>query len=107
MNEHLTAVATAIDEMDLDSIEERIQVCLDNGIGPEEVIEKGISRGLDIVGQKFEEGEYFLGDLVVAGEVVKTGMKRVSAVMDPTKAVLKGKVIIATVEKGKRSQVSI
>ncbi len=98
MNDHLAAVVTAIDEMDLDGIEELIQACLDSGISPEEVIEKGISQGLDIVGQKFEEGEYFLGDLVMAGEVVKTGMSRVSAVMDPAKAEQKGKIIIATVE---------
>jgi methylmalonyl-CoA mutase cobalamin-binding domain/chain len=98
MNELLAAVVTAIDEMDLDGIEERVQACLDSGISPEKVIEQGISRGLDIVGQKFEEGEYFLGDLVMAGEVVKTGMTRVSAVMDPATANQKGKVVIATVE---------
>jgi len=98
MNELLAAVVTAIDEMDLDGIEERVQACLDSGISPEEIIEQGISRGLDIVGQKFEEGEYFLGELVMAGEVVKTGMTRVSAVMDPAKAKQKGKVVIATVE---------
>ncbi len=98
MNDHLAAVVTAIDEMDLDGIEERIQICLDGGIEPEVIIEQGISQGLDIVGKKFEEGEYFLGDLVMAGEVVKTGMKRVSAVMDPAKSLQKGKVVLATVE---------
>ena len=43
MNEFLTAVAAAIDDMDLDGIEERIQACLRNGIEPEEIIERGIS----------------------------------------------------------------
>ncbi len=98
MSDYLIAVATAIDEMDLDGIEDLVQACLDKGIEPDEVIEKGISPGLDVVGQKFEEGEYFLGDLVMAGEVVKTGMKRVEAVMDPSKSGQKGKVVIATVE---------
>ena len=98
MNEFLTAVAAAIDDMDLDGIEERIQACLRNGIKPEEIIERGISPGLDIVGQKFEEGEYFLGDLVLAGEVVKTGMQRLEAVMDPARSGRKGKITLATVE---------
>ena len=98
MNDNLTAVVTAVDKMDLDGIEDLIQVCLDSGISPEDIIENGISLGLDIVGQKFEEGEYFLGDLVLAGEVVKTGLKRVSAVMDPAKSVSKGKIILATVK---------
>ena len=98
MNEFLAAVAAAIDDMDLDGIEERIQACLRNRIEPEEIIQRGISPGLDIVGQKFEEGEYFLGDLVMAGEVVKTGMKRLEAVMDPARSGRKGKIILATVE---------
>ena len=98
MDECLTAVAVAIDDMDLDGIEERIQACLRNGIEPEEIIERGISPGLDIVGQKFEEGEYFLGDLVMAGEVVKAGMKRVEEVMDSARSGRKGKIILATVE---------
>jgi 5-methyltetrahydrofolate--homocysteine methyltransferase len=98
MGEFLTAVAAAIDDMDLDGIEERVLACLRNGIEPEEIIERGISPGLDIVGQKFEDGEYFLGDLVMAGEVVKTGMKRLEAVMDPARSSRKGKIILATVE---------
>ena len=98
MDECLTAVAIAIDDMDLDGIEERIQACLRNGIEPEEIIERGISPGLDIVGQKFEEGEYFLGDLVMAGEVVKAGMKRVEEVMGSARSGRKGKIILATVE---------
>ncbi len=102
MNEFLKAVAAAIDDMDLDGIEERVEACLRSGIEPEEIIERGISPGLDIVGQKFEEGEYFLGDLVMAGEVVKAGMKRVEAVMDPAKSGQKGKIILATVEGGYR-----
>jgi len=98
MNDHLSAVAAAIDGMDLDGIEELIQACLNDGIDPEEIIEKGISQGLDIVGHKFEEGVYFLGDLVLAGEVVKTGMQRVSAVMNPSRSTRRDKVILATVE---------
>ena len=98
MNEFLKAVAAAIDDMDLDGIEERVEACLRSGIEPEEIIERGISPGLDIVGQKFEAGEYFLGDLVMAGEVVKAGMKRVEEVMDSARSGRKGKIILATVE---------
>ena len=98
MDELLTAVAAAIDDMDLDGIEERVRACLRYGIEPEEIIERGISPGLDVVGRKFEEGEYFLGDLVMAGEVVKEGMKSEEAVIDPATSSRKGKIILATVE---------
>ncbi len=98
MSNSLEAVIAAVDEMDLDSIEGCVQKCLAENIPPMEIIEQGISKGLDIVGQKFEEGEYFLADLVMAGEVVKTGMKLLESRMDPSETGKKGKIIVATVE---------
>ncbi len=98
MSNSLEAVIAAVDEMDIDGIEGHVQKCLAENIPPMEVIEQGISKGLDIVGQKFEEGEYFLADLVMAGEVVKTGMKLLESQMDPSETGKKGKIIVATVQ---------
>ena len=44
MNEFLTAVAAAIDGMDPDGIEERIQACLRNGIEPKRSSKEGSAR---------------------------------------------------------------
>jgi 5-methyltetrahydrofolate--homocysteine methyltransferase len=40
------------------------------GIGPLELISKGLTPGLDLVGQKFEEGEYYLPDMMLAAEAM-------------------------------------
>lgn len=97
MNESILAVRKAIDELDLDAIGRLVSACMNEGIAPEEVIQEGISKGLEIVGRKFEEGEYFLADLIMAGEVVKEAMPILKARMKPGDAGGKGKVILATV----------
>ena len=73
---------------------------LDAGIDPIKVIEDGLTKGLRIVGQKFENGELFLMHLVAAAEASKKAMNEI---IEPrivgSKAERKslGKVVIGTV----------
>jgi len=97
MKESLQQVIRTIDELDIDASCPVVQQCLDEGISPEEIIESGISKGLSIVGEKFESGEYFLADLVMAGEVVREAMSVLKGKMNPEKTSSSGKVILATV----------
>ncbi len=96
MNESIMAVAEAIDALDIDGICALVAKCLEEGLEPEAVIQDGISKGLETVGRKFEEGEYFLADLIMAGEVVKEAMPLLKERMNPGSQG-KGKVILATV----------
>lgn len=98
MKESILAVQNAIDTLDIDGIGAIVGRCLKEGLPPEEIIQKGISRGLDIVGRKFEEGEYFLADLIMAGEVVREAMPLLKEKMNPADAGGKGTVILATVQ---------
>jgi methylmalonyl-CoA mutase cobalamin-binding domain/chain len=96
MNESILAVRKAIDELDLDGICALVETCLEQGLEPEVIIQEGISKGLETVGRKFEEGEYFLADLIMAGEVVKEAMPLLKDRLNPG-GPGKGKVILATV----------
>ncbi len=97
---HLQALREAILNMDLEDIGSVAQAAMDAGVDPKEAITEGMVPGMVEVGQKFEEGEYFLSELVVAGEVMKDGM----AVIEPYLTAgggddeAKAKAIVATVE---------
>lgn len=97
MKESILAVQKAVDELDLDGVTGLVRACLEEGVPPEEVFQDGISAGLEIVGRKFEEGEYFLADLIMAGEVVKEAMPILMEGMRRTGNPGRGKVILATV----------
>jgi len=98
MKESIYAIQQAVDELDIDGIQDKVKACIEEGISPLEIIEEGISKGLEIVGQKFEEGEYFLADLILAGEVVNEAMPLLEDKMDPSMTGKKGKIILATVQ---------
>ncbi len=81
-------------------VAELVQEALDSGIDTNTILLKGLSAGMEQVGQKYETGEYFIPDMLTAAEAVEAGMK----VMEPHLAGEgasegKGKVIMATVEK--------
>jgi methanogenic corrinoid protein MtbC1 len=97
MKDAIADIVKAIDELDIDAIVPLVDKALLEGLLPEEIIQEGISKGLEIVGKKFESGEYFLADLVMAGEVVREAMPVLKARMNPDEASLRGKVILATV----------
>jgi 5-methyltetrahydrofolate--homocysteine methyltransferase len=50
------------------------QEALKQGIPAYEIVMKGMNEGMEVVGKKYESGEYFLPDLVLAGEIMNEGM---------------------------------
>ena len=81
-------------------VAELVQEALDNGIDTNDILLNGLSKGMEMVGEKYETGEYFIPDMLTAAEAVEEGMK----VMEPhlvkgEGGSGKGKVIMATVEK--------
>lgn len=97
---HLRALHDAILTMDLEGITAVARAAMDAGVNPSAAITDGMVPGMVEVGQKFEEGEYFLSELVVAGEVMKDGMKVIEPYLTAgaAGAEAKAKAIMATVE---------
>jgi 5-methyltetrahydrofolate--homocysteine methyltransferase len=83
-----------------DEAKEYVKEALEKGTDPTKLLEEA-KEGMNIVGQRFSNGEYFIPDLLYSGEI----MKELVALLEPklkevrgTEAKKLGKVIIATVE---------
>ncbi len=50
------------------------QEALDNDVDSKEIIKNGMSPGVQEAGNKFNEGEFFLPELMLAGEAMKAGL---------------------------------
>ncbi|ABW68761.1 cobalamin B12-binding domain-containing protein [Desulfosudis oleivorans] len=98
MKECIAVVQDAVIHMKDDVIIDAVKKCLAEGLSPIQIIEEGLSGGLDVVGQKFEAGEYYLAELIMAGDVVTEATGMLKDKMDPGDMGKKGKVILATVK---------
>ncbi len=98
----LDQIRQAVVEGDDISIVEYVQEALQGGESPLRILNEGLMPGADIVGKRFEEGIYFLPDLMLAGRALKAAMEilkpllAAAATADPT--LKKAKIVIATVQ---------
>jgi corrinoid protein of di/trimethylamine methyltransferase len=93
-------MAQAVIDGDDEEAEALARRALDQGVPPLEAIKRGYTAGMDVVGDLFSSGEYFLPDLILGGEAMKAAL----AVLEPAlkeagqeRDVL-GKVVLGTVE---------
>jgi trimethylamine corrinoid protein len=96
----LDDLVNSVQTFDPDKVMEATNNALKAGIDPLKIIEDGLTKGLRIVGKKFEDGELFLMHLVAAAEASK---KALNELIEPRLAQSKeerkslGKVVIGTV----------
>jgi len=85
-------------ELEVDDIEEAVKNALDDGKDPFEVL-NALTKGMDEVGRRYEEKEYYLTELVLAGETMKEAFKVLQpALAAADRSESKVKIIIATVK---------
>jgi len=80
---------------DVEKTKALTQDILNKGVSPHDVIEKGLMEGMNLVGDKFENREYFLPDLLVAAEAVKRATEIIKPHLKGEKG--RGTVVIGTV----------
>jgi methanogenic corrinoid protein MtbC1 len=98
-SKYLTALKESIVNMDFDAVTRVAREAMAAGIEPQLAIAEGMVPGMSIVGDKFASGEYFLSELVVAGEVMREGLKVINPYLKGSSSSgSAGKVILATVE---------
>ena len=95
---YLASLKESIVNLDFNAVVEVAKETMDAGVDPQMAIADGMVPGMTIVGEKYESGEYFLSELVVAGEVMKEGLKVINPYVKGDSAKKLGKVVIATVE---------
>ena len=98
MTEILDKIRDAIIELDVDNIPQLCEEALKAGYSAYTVVIEGMAKGMETVGQKYEDGEYFLAELIMAGEVMKEGMEVLEPYFKKGELASAGKCVIGTVE---------
>lgn len=95
---HLQKVAKAVADLNLEHIKDIVKEALDAGVPAYEIVARGLGKGMEIVGQKYEAHEYFLPELVVAGEVMYAGLEDLKPLLKGKAAESKGIIVAGTVK---------
>jgi 5-methyltetrahydrofolate--homocysteine methyltransferase len=97
-NKQVEKIKQAIVDLDLDNIAGLVKEAFASGASKQDIIEGGMREGMSEVGRRFEEGEYYLAELVLAAETMKDGLAAIEAEAPGEAGPTKGTVVIATIK---------
>lgn len=91
-------LSMALVELERDRVAEEVKSRAETGESPIQILEE-CRRGMTIVGDRFQKGEYFLAELMLSAEIFKGAM----AILEPYLASASeseplGKVVLATLQ---------
>lgn len=71
----LSEIGKSLVERDITKTEKLTKAAINANIPAEEILNKDIIAGMQVIGEQFGSGEIFLPELLMAGEAAKTAMK--------------------------------
>lgn len=92
----LKELTQAIVELKIEKIGDLVSKALRSGIEPLRIT-RYVNKGMSIVGQRFQNGEYFLSDLIMAGETMKEALEVLRPHLKVEKAEGRDKIILGTI----------
>lgn len=92
------AIIDAMADLEEDELYDYMNEIMDNGgEGVQDALE-ACQEGMKIVGDRFEEGEYFVGDLIYAGEILTEATNIIKPALTGDGQEKYGKMILCTVK---------
>jgi len=98
MNEFLKTIHQAIIEGDVTGTPDHVQAALDAGLGAEQILKEGLIPAMAEVGRLYEEGEYFVPEMLIAAHSMKSGLLLIKPLLVGAAASSSGTVVIGTVK---------
>ncbi len=82
---------------DIEAAKRAAKEAMEHGLAPNEIIEKGLGKGMAEISQKFDEATIFLPQVLAASNAMETAMKVLAPMMNGMDLPNKGTVVIGTV----------
>ncbi len=93
----LNKLISSLVEIDRKATLQTCEKAMMAGVSPENALE-ALSEGMNIIGERFEAGEYFLSELMMAGVILKDAQGIIKPHLKLDQVKTAGKVVIGTVE---------
>lgn len=83
---------------DKNGVTESIQSALDLKLNPSEILNEGMIAAMKEVGVRFEAGEYYVPEMLVAARAMQAGLNLLKPYLSESGVNPKGKVVLGTVK---------
>lgn len=98
MEEVLQKLFDAVLEGDFDGVRTNVQASLDANLDPNSILNDGMIAAMREVGARFEAGEYYVPEMLIAARAMQTGMAILKPSLQQTDRKSSGKVVMGTVK---------
>ncbi len=79
-------------------VKELTQKAVDEGYPVKEILDNGLVKGINVIGQMWKDGEAFIPEVLVSAKVMRAGTEVIKELMDKSGIKPIGKVVIGTVK---------
>jgi len=94
----LNNISMAVQRGDANKTKELIRKAFEEKLTPKEILDNGLIKGMDIVGEKFKNQELYVPEVLIAARAMQMGMDILRPKLTETGVKNIGKVIIGTIE---------
>ena len=91
-------IYTNVMEGEADAVKEKVQAALNAGIPAPVILNEGMIAAMGEVGRLFEEGEYFVPEMLIAARAMQAGLALLKPHLKESNVQSAGKVVIGTVK---------
>ena len=95
----LQKICDCVFSYETDEISGLVNAALAEGISPKDIIQDGLMKAMEKVGESFKEGDYFVPEMLLAAKTMTEGLEIIKPLLvdDSGAAISRGKVVIGTV----------
>lgn len=94
----LSKIKDTVIKGEVDEVRDLVKKAIGEGWRVEEVLNEGLVSAMSVVGEKYEKGEFFLPEMVIAAKAMREGLKVLRPLLLQSKVKTAGTVILGTVK---------
>ncbi len=98
MDESLQAVYQAVLNGEMEGTSPKVQAAIDAGLAADTILKEGLIAAMGEVGRLFEEGEYFVPEMLISAKSMKNGLELLRPYLVAADVQPLGRVVICTVQ---------
>jgi 5-methyltetrahydrofolate--homocysteine methyltransferase len=98
MSDILNKIHQTVMDGDMGGTQENVQAALDAGVSAGDILQNGLIPAMGEVGRLFEDGEYFVPEMLIAARAMKAGLVIIQPMLVDSGIEPVGKVAIGTVK---------